>query len=59
MLIIRSQPRHAEQQGILKGVAEEKREIARNLLKINLPLEKIVTATGLTSEEVEALRQDM
>jgi predicted transposase/invertase (TIGR01784 family) len=30
--------------------------IARNLLKMNLPFEQIVSATGLTFEEVEALR---
>ena len=58
---------HAEQQGIRKGmqqgiqqgVAEEKREIARNLLKINLPLDQIITTTGLTREEVENLRKEI
>ena len=33
-------------------------EVARNLLKINLPLEQISMATGLTSEEVERLRTE-
>jgi len=29
--------------------------IARNLLKMNLPTEQIITATGLTKEEVESM----
>ena len=43
-----------------EGRAEGKREgtltVAKNLLSINLPLDQIVKATGLTHEEVEALR---
>jgi len=31
-------------------------DIARNLLRMNMPLDQIVTATGLTREEVENLR---
>ena len=41
------------QQGIQKGVAERNIEIARNLLKINLPLEQISMATGLTIVSVK------
>ena len=44
------------QQGIQKGVAERNIEIARNLLKINLPLEQISMATGLTIAEIENLQ---
>ena len=40
----------------LIGAAEEKLEVARNLLKINLPLEQISKATGLTVAEIERLR---
>jgi predicted transposase/invertase (TIGR01784 family) len=40
--------RHARQEGIL--------DVARNLSKMNLPIEQIVTATGLTRAEVESLR---
>ena len=39
-----------------KARQEAKTEIARNLLKINLPIEQIITVTGLTREEVESLR---
>ena len=48
----------AEDNGRKIGRAEEKVEIARNLLKINLPLDQIAFATGLTMEEVDHLRID-
>lgn len=35
---------------------EEKNDIAKNLLGMDLPIDKIVAATGLTRVEVEALR---
>lgn len=38
------------------GKAIRSVEIARNLLKINLPLDQIAIATGLSIEEVEHLR---
>ena len=44
------------QQGIQKGAAEEKLEIARNLLKINLPLDQISKVTELTIAEIENLK---
>ena len=44
------------QQGIQKGAVEEKLEIARNLLKINLPLDQISKVTGLTIAEIENLQ---
>ena len=44
------------QQGIQKGVAERNIEIARNLLKINLPLDQISKVTGLTIAEIENLQ---
>ena len=44
------------QQGIQKGAAEEKLEIAKNLLKINLPLDQISKATGLSIVEIENLQ---
>ena len=45
--------------GINIGERNRSTEIARNLLKINLPLEQIVTATGLTREEVERLHPEI
>jgi hypothetical protein len=37
------------------AVQNTRTDIARNLLKTNLPIEQIVTATGLTREEIESL----
>jgi predicted transposase/invertase (TIGR01784 family) len=53
----------AEDRGVNKGIVmgrtegrtERSIEIARNLLKMNLPFEQIVSATGLTFKEVEEL----
>ena len=57
---LRERARHDEAQALhhakLEGAAERNIEIARNLLKINLPLEQISKATGLTPTEIENLR---
>ena len=57
---LREKARYDEAQALhhakLEGVAERNIEIARNLLKINLPLEQISMATGLTVAEIERLR---
>ena len=45
-------------EGLAEGRVEGKIEVAWNLLKINLPLDQIAIATGLTIEEVEHLRMD-
>jgi len=39
-----------------EGRAEGMFSVARNLLEMNMPLDQITTATGLTHAEVEALR---
>ena len=41
--------------GLTKGAAQEKREIARNLMRLGLDLAQIRQATGLTAEEIEKL----
>jgi predicted transposase/invertase (TIGR01784 family) len=38
------------------AVKKKQLEIAKNLLKMDLPLDQIITATGLPNEEVERLR---
>jgi predicted transposase/invertase (TIGR01784 family) len=45
----------AEDNGRREGRQEGAFAIARNLLGMNMPLDQIVTATGLTREEVEKL----
>jgi predicted transposase/invertase (TIGR01784 family) len=46
-----------EEQGIEKGRKEEKIEIAKNLLALELDIEKIIQATGLSAEEIEKLKK--
>ena len=46
-----SRERWAHQQ----GEKEKSLSIARNLVKMNLPIEQILTATGLNKEEVESM----
>ena len=43
-------------QGIAQGKKEEKKKIAKNLLKLNMSIEQIEKATGLTKEEIEKLK---
>ena len=43
-------------EGKIEGAIEKAYAVAKNLLLINLPLESIVTATGLSQDEVEKLR---
>ena len=43
-------------QGIAQGKKEEKKKIAKNLLKLNMSIEQIEKATGLTKEEIERLK---
>jgi len=45
-------------QGLKQGLEQRSIEIARNLLGINLPLEQIAMATGLTDADVEELQRE-
>ena len=53
---IRNQIRYAEKKGIEKGMEKEAEKIARRMLADNEPIEKIVKYSGLTEEQVAALR---
>ena len=39
-----------------KAKAEEKAEIAKNLLKLGLPLDSIAKATGLSNQQIKKLK---
>ena len=43
-------------EGITEGKVEGKAEVAKALIGIGMPVEQIVSVTGLTTEQVEALR---
>jgi predicted transposase/invertase (TIGR01784 family) len=45
----------AEKKGRKEGREEAQLAIARNLLKIGLPVEKIIEATGLSAAETQSL----
>ena len=44
--------------GISKGVSQEKVNIAKNLLSMNMSLEDISKATGLSVEEISKLKNE-
>ena len=56
---LRTKARHDEAQALYnaerKGRQEGIFEIARNLLRMDIPLERIIEATGLTHEEIKTL----
>ena len=48
-----------EQRAEQRGELEKAKEIAENMLDLNLPLSVVVAATGLTEEFVEDIRKGM
>ena len=44
------------EQGIQKGIEQTQEDIAKKLLEMNIPVEQITKATGLTKEEIEKLK---
>jgi predicted transposase/invertase (TIGR01784 family) len=44
-----------EERGIEKGAHQKALEMARNLLKIGLPIDQIILVTGLSKKEIEDL----
>ena len=46
------------EEGLEKGLKQGRREIAVNLLRINLPVQTICEATGLSAEEVTKLQSE-
>lgn len=56
---IRTEKLYAREEGLAEGRAEGEvkanREIAKRMLEMELPLDVIVQATGLSSEEIKSL----
>ena len=46
----------AKNEGISQGISEEKNNVAKNLLSMNMPIEDISKATGLSIEEINKLK---
>ncbi len=55
----RSEISEARDEGITKGIAEEKDNIAINMLKDNMPIDVIIKYTSLTENELEKLKKKM
>ena len=53
---LRAKARHDEAQALYNAERKKAFEIAKNLLEMDMPIEKIIAATGLTREEIEGLR---
>ena len=48
--------KHGREDGIVEGKAKGKTEIAKNLLKKQMPIQDIAEVTGLSQEEIENLK---
>jgi len=46
------------EEGRAKGIEEGKKEIAKKLLAMDLPIDNIEAATGLNRQEIEAMRNN-
>jgi predicted transposase/invertase (TIGR01784 family) len=44
------------EEGIQKGREEEKRKMAEKLLKLHIPLDMVLEATGLSLAEIQSLQ---
>ena len=53
-----NQLEYAKKKGREEGIEKRSREIAVNLLRINLPVQTICEATGLSAEEVTKLQSE-
>ena len=47
----------AKNEGISQGISEEKNNVAKNLLSMNMPIEDISKATGLSIEEISKITE--
>jgi predicted transposase/invertase (TIGR01784 family) len=47
-----------ERKGMIKGKIEGKIEVARNLLKENMPIDIVARLTGLSEKEIEKLKAE-
>ena len=55
----RSEIHEAKDEGISEGIAEEKDNIAINLLKMNMSIKDIEKATGLSEKEINRLKKNV
>ena len=56
-MVIQEREREAVERAVAVGIAEERADIAHRMLENNAPVEDIMLYTGLSLEEIEALRE--
>lgn len=44
--------------GIEQGIMQEKQQVAKKLLEMNLPLKQIIEVTGLSKDEIEKITKN-
>ena len=49
----------AKNEGISQGISEEKNNVAKNLISMNMPIEDISKATGLSLEEIKNISKNL
>ena len=57
--IRRSEISEARDEGIIKGITEEKDNIAINMLKDNMPIDVIMKYTSLEEKEINRLKKNI
>jgi len=57
ILEMRSKARHDEASRLYQAEMKGKEDVAKNLLEMDMPIEKIAKATGISVEEIEKLKQ--
>lgn len=57
ILEMRSRARHEEASRLYQAKMKGKEDVAKNLLEMDMPIEKIAKATGISVEEIEKLKQ--
>ncbi len=57
ILEMRSKARHDEASRLYQAKMEGKEDVAKNLLEMDMPIEKIAKATGISVEEIKKLKQ--
>ena len=49
----------AKKEGLAEGISKGHFDVAKNLLKMNMDIETISKATGLTKDELEKLKKEI
>ena len=58
MAVLKVRGEEAREEGFKEGRKEVIYNVAKNLLKVNRPIDEIIEVTGLARDEVEKLRGD-